>query len=60
MYREGNITTGQLDRLDEELDRYKNIDNKIFLRRQEIIYNKNLLNIRVVQIKSVIQLKIPL
>ncbi len=34
------LTTGQLDRLDEELDRYKNIDNKIFLRRQEIIYNK--------------------
>ena len=34
------LTKGQLDRLDEELDRYKNIENKIFLRRQEIIYNK--------------------
>ena len=61
MYREGNVlTTGQLDRLDEELDRYKNIDNKIFLRRQEIIYNKKFTEHSVVQIKSVIQLKIPL
>lgn len=34
------LTKGQLDRLDEKLDRYKNIENKIFLRRQEIIYNK--------------------
>ena len=34
------LTKGQLDRLDEELDRYKNIENKIFLRRHEIIYNK--------------------
>lgn len=35
-----NMSKRDLERIDLELQRYKTIDNKIYLRRQELIYNK--------------------
>ena len=36
------LSKKHLDGIDIELERYRTLDNKIYLRRQELIHNKNL------------------